>query len=43
MRLSYLRYVAEGPECGRWTTNLAEDPRHLPYPNFGAQQRKLAA
>ena len=25
IRLSYLRYVAEGPECGRWTTNLAED------------------
>jgi pilus assembly protein CpaD len=44
VRLSYLRYLAEGPECGRWTTNLAEDPRNLPYPNFGcAQQRNLAA
>ena len=44
VRLSYLRYVAEGPECGRWTSNLAEDPRNLPYPNFGcAQQRNLAA
>jgi pilus assembly protein CpaD len=44
VRLSYLRYVAEGPECGRWTTNLAEDYRNLPYPNFGcAQQRNLAA
>jgi pilus assembly protein CpaD len=44
VRLSYLRYVAEGPECGRWTTNLADDPRNLPYPNFGcAQQRNLAA
>ena len=44
IRLSYLRYVAEGPECGRWTTNLAEDYRNLPYPNFGcAQQRNLAA
>lgn len=44
IRLSYLRYVAEGPECGRWTSNLAEDPRNLPYPNLGcAQQRNLAA
>ena len=25
IRLAYLRYVAEGPECGRWTTNLADD------------------
>ena len=44
VRLSYLRYVAEGPECGRWTSNLADDPRNLPYPNFGcAVQRNLAA
>ena len=44
VRLSYLRYVAEGPECGRWTSNLAEDPRNLPHPNFGcATQRNLAA
>jgi pilus assembly protein CpaD len=44
IRLSYLRYVAEGPECGQWTTNLAEDPRNLPHPNLGcAQQRNLAA
>jgi pilus assembly protein CpaD len=44
VRLSYLRYVAEGPECGRWTSNLAEESRNLPYPNFGcAQQRNLAA
>ena len=44
IRLSYLRYVAEGPECGRWPTNLAEDYRNLPHPNFGcAQQRNLAA
>jgi pilus assembly protein CpaD len=44
IRLSYLRYVAEGPECGRWTTNLSEDYRNLHYPNFGcAQQRNLAA
>jgi len=44
IRLSYLRYVAEAPQCGRWSTNLAEDYRNLPFPNFGcAQQRNLAA
>ena len=44
IRLAYLRYVAEGPECGHWPTNLAYDPRNLPYPNFGcAQQHNLAA
>lgn len=44
IRLSYLRYVAEGPQCGLWPTNLAEDRRNLPYANFGcAQQHNLAA
>lgn len=44
IRLSYLRYVAEGPQCGLWPTNLAEDRRNLPYANFGcAQQQNLAA
>ena len=44
IRLSYLRYVAEAPECGQWPTNLAEDYRNLPYPNLGcAQQHNLAA
>ena len=44
VRLSYLRYVAEAPECGQWPTNLADERRNLPYPNFGcAQQHNLAA
>jgi pilus assembly protein CpaD len=44
IRLSYLRYVAEPPECGQWPTNLAEDYRNLPYPNLGcATQHNLAA
>lgn len=44
IRLSYLRYVAEAPECGQWPTNLADDYRNLPYPNLGcAQQHNLAA
>jgi len=44
IRLAYLRYVAQAPECGHWPTNLAYDPRNVPYPNFGcAQQHNLAA
>jgi len=44
IKVSYLRYVAEGPECGRWPDNLAETKRNVNYHNFGcAQQRNLAA
>jgi len=45
IRLSYLRYVAEGPECGKdWSQNLAQTGTNLPYPDFGcADQRNLAA
>ena len=44
IRLAYLRYVAEAPDCGSWPTNLAFEPRALNYPNFGcAQQHNLAA
>lgn len=43
IRVSYLRYVAEPPQCGDWSTNLANEPTNLPYPNLGcAQQRNLA-
>jgi pilus assembly protein CpaD len=44
VKVSFLRYVAEGPECGFWPTNLAREPRNLPMPNLGcAQQKNLAA
>lgn len=44
IRVSYLRYVAEGPECGNWPTNLAREPQNLPMPNLGcATQKNLAA
>jgi pilus assembly protein CpaD len=44
IRISYLRYHAEGPECGRWPDNLAESKRNTSYHNFGcAQQRNMAA
>lgn len=44
IQLSYLRYIAEGPECGNWSDNLAYDPQNVPYANFGcANQKNLAA
>lgn len=43
VRVSYVRYVAEAPECGAWPTNLARDPSNVPYANFGcATQRNFA-
>jgi len=35
IRLSYLTVVAKAPECGNWSTNLANEPGNLAYPNFG--------
>lgn len=43
VRVSYMRFVAEAPECGIWPTNLAHDPGNAPYANFGcATQRNFA-
>jgi len=43
IRVSYLRYVAEAPQCGYWPTNLAEQRDNGHYPNFGcANQHNLA-
>jgi pilus assembly protein CpaD len=45
VRISYMRYVAEGPACGGdWSENLAFSPRNTTPPNHGcANQRNLAA
>jgi len=44
IRLSYARFVAEGPTCGSWANNVGDDTRNLPYTNLGcANQRMLAA
>jgi pilus assembly protein CpaD len=44
LKVSYMRYVAEGPECGTWPTNLAHEPNNLPMANIGcANQRNLAS
>jgi pilus assembly protein CpaD len=44
LRVSYLRYVADAPDCGQdWSENLARSYQNTPYPNFGcASQRNLA-
>jgi pilus assembly protein CpaD len=44
IRISYLRYVAEGPQCGKWPTNLGSTNSNLNYPNMGcANQANFAA
>lgn len=44
VRVSYQRYVAEGPECGNWTSNMATQTDGLNQANFGCnQQKNLAA
>ncbi len=44
VKVSFLRFVAEGPDCGKWPTNLAREYRNLPAPNLGcATQKNLAA
>lgn len=43
IKVAYNVYVAEGPECGKWSANVARSSRNLPYPDFGcANQRNFA-
>jgi pilus assembly protein CpaD len=44
IRVTYYRYVAQGPNCPNWSENLAHDPQNLPHTNMGcATQKNLAA
>ena len=44
VKVSYLRYVAEAPECGHWPKNVAYEPNNMPMTNLGcANQRNLAS
>jgi pilus assembly protein CpaD len=44
LHLSYLRAVAQGPECPDWSENVGRDPQNMPYPNLGcATQANFAA
>ena len=44
VRLSYLQFVAEPPDCPDWSENVGRDPNNMPWPNKGcASQRNLAA
>jgi pilus assembly protein CpaD len=43
LRISYLQYVADPPDCPDWSENVARDPQNMPWPNMGcATQRNLA-
>jgi pilus assembly protein CpaD len=44
LRISYMRYVAEAPDCGQdWSENLARTYQNTPYPDFAcSNQRNLA-
>ena len=44
IRVSYSRYVAQGPDCGTWPTNVARQFDNLHYENYGcAIQKNIAA
>ena len=44
VRLSYLQFVAEPPDCPDWSENIGRDPKNMPWPNMGCTtQRNLAA
>jgi pilus assembly protein CpaD len=44
IRVTYIRYVAEVPPCGDWSTNLAISASNTRPPNFGcATQHNMAA
>lgn len=44
IKLSFLGYVATGPDCGAWPTNVAENKQNDFYENYGcAAQANLAA
>ena len=44
VELSFIRYAAEVPPCGDWSSNAASTASNLPMPNMGcASQHNLAA
>jgi len=44
VKVSFARYIAEGPKCGAWHENLAENPNNDFYGNFGCSaQHNMAA
>ncbi len=44
LRLSYLQFIAQPPDCPDWSENIGRDPQNMPYPNMGcATQRNFAA
>jgi pilus assembly protein CpaD len=43
VKITFIRYVADAPACGDWSTNLAFTAANLPDPNLGcATQHNIA-
>lgn len=40
IKISVLRYVAEGPLCGQWPENLASNRENTTYYNYGCSNQK---
>ena len=40
IKISVMRYVAQGPLCGQWPENLADNPENITYYNFGCSVRR---
>jgi pilus assembly protein CpaD len=44
LRMTYLQFVAQPPDCPDWSEDVGRDPQNMPSPNMGcATQRNLAA
>ena len=42
IKVSYMRYVAEAPECGHWPVNVAYEPKNLPMANTGCASQRTS-
>lgn len=43
IRISYTKFVAQGPECSHWGRNVATSSQNLPSPNFGCSSQNILA
>jgi len=44
LRMTYLQFVAQPPDCPDWSEDVGRDPQNMPWPNMGcATQLNLAA
>ncbi len=43
IRVSYTRYVAQGPDCGYWPKDLGNNSKNVTYSDFGCSDQKNLA